>query len=392
MRNEWIAAERRAEVRAAAKAWLKAEAIDETAYAAIEDLYPDKRPQPAFVWKLLVSFFVSAAAIGIFLALENSFRPSEGGRSLLALSLALLLGGATEMLFRSLRLSGNGVEAATSFWSVVFFQIASWASLEHLRVDSVEAATIWLAVSVLLWIAACKRWGYPAYAALASVFGFLFLARLTGGRFGWLLVGCLLAAAGARLLDRSGLPPSRRRASAAVLVVSLLAVYAAVNLYSLDKGLIESIATEPLPVPRHAARLLAGLATAIAPLALFVWGVRTRRTILLDVAILTTALSLLTLQHYAKLRPVWAVLLVAGSAVVAVAAWIGRRLAKSPRGERLGITADRLFENQEIQGVIESAAVAAVLAPAAEIRAAEDTHGFRGGGGGSGGGGASGHY
>lgn len=388
MRNEWIAAERRAEVRAAAKAWLKAGAIDEKAYGAIQDLYPDKRPQPAFVWKVLVFFFVSAAAIGISLALENSFRPSAGGRSLLALSLALLLGGATEMLFRSPRLSGNGVEAATSFWAVAFLMIASWASLEHLQV---HAATIWLAVSALFWIAACKRWGYPAYAALASVFGFLFLGRLTG-RIGWLLVGSFLAAAGARLLDRSHLSPSRRRASAAVLVVSLLAVYAAVNLYSLDEGLIESIATEPLPVPRHAARLLAGLATAIAPLALLVWGVRTRRTILLDVGILTTALSLLTFQHYAKLRPLWAVLLVAGSAVVAAAAWIGRRLAKSPRGERLGITADLLFEDRETQGVIEAAAVAAVLAPAAETRAAEDAHGFRGGGGSSGGGGASGHF
>src|SRR6185369_7391596 len=127
------------------------------------------------------------------------------------------------------------------------------------------------------------------------------LARLPPGRALWLLLGAALAAACVPFLDRPRLAPSHRRGAAAVLAVSLAAVYAAVNLYALDHRLVESLsaARGSSPVaPAGVTRILAAIATTIFPLVVLGWAIRSRRTLLLDAGIVSAALSLATLRFY----------------------------------------------------------------------------------------------
>jgi len=334
---------------------------------------------------------VSAAALGTFLAAESALgSPSSQTVGVLSLLLAALCAGATEFQLASSRLSGNGGQAASSFWAVAF-GIAAVGFL----FDSGNSRTITLilAAGVLLWTAACRRWGYPAYAALAVVFAFLLLARLEGGRLLWLAVGAALVFFSAPLLDRADLSPSHRRSFRAVLAVSLFALYAAINLYSLDETLIEIVRFDSVSSrPASAAlRLLSALATAFFPLLLGAWAIRSRRTLLLDVAIATAALSLLTFQHYARLRPLWAVLVSAGGLVLGTSLLLARKLALSPLREVRGFTGNPLFEELSQQLALELAAATATWTPAT-ASAPQDRQGFEGGGGKFGGGGAGGKF
>lgn len=391
MRREWEAADRVAEVRRAVTSWRRAGVLDEKTEEAMSALYPSRRAASGLVWKALVFFFVSAAALGGYLAAELALQPSSGVRALLCLSLAVIFIAATEALFDSPRAAGNGIEGATSYWAAVFLALAAFVTLEP---DFRGALTAFFLVGVLAFAAACYRWGFPALAGLASAFGFFFLARFPGSRVSWIVSGIFLAAAAVWLSNRGNLPPSRRRAGTAILAVSLLAIYAAINLYSWDERLIEDLQEthRPAIAPWPAIPILFGLATALFPEVLLVWGIRSRRTLLLDLAIVTGALSLWTFQHYAKPEPLWAFLLAAGLGIVAAAAWTARWLANGPLRERSGWTGEELVENEERQQAIEAAAAAAALGPAAEQPTPAERSGFEGGGGKSGGAGASGSF
>src|ERR1019366_247920 len=107
------------------------------------------------------------------------------------------------------------------------------------------------------------------------------------------------------------------RCAAVLLVVGLLGVYAAVNLYSLDHRLLERLpGTRPdLPGPRFQERIWAIVGTAVLPVAVLWWGARSRRTFVLDAGIVIAALSLITLRHYVHIAATWLTPSPAGSAL-----------------------------------------------------------------------------
>ena len=253
--------------------------------------------------------------------------------------------------------------------------------------------TVVLLVGAAVWAVAAWRWGYPAFALLAAVFFFLLLARFPSGRALWLVFGAALAAACAPLLDRPGLAPSHRRGAAAVLLVSLAAVYGAVNLYALDQRVIESMSATGWSAPRSpaaAVRVLAAIATALFPLFLLGWSIGARRTLLLDAGIVSAALSLATLRFYVHLAPLWTILSVAGCGLILLALGVHRWLARSPGRRRGGFTAEPLFEDRERQQTL-GALGALSLSP--QARSAPPEQGkFEGGGGSFGGGGSSGTF
>ncbi len=384
MRAAWVRAERDGEVRQAARSWREANVIDGAALSAIEALYPAAWPKPALLWGVLLFFFVTffVAALVVSAGIAHQVEAT-----------AFLLSGGLAFAADRLRPSASTVKAAAggaaAFWSVVCLLIGTGEAMS----SGERTWTVLLLVGAAAWAAAAWRWGYSAFALFAAVFFFLLLARFPPGRALWLILGSALAAACAPLLDRPALAPSHRRGAAAVLVVSLAAVYAAVNLYALDHRVVESVSStggSAPGVPAAAVRVLAAIATAVFPLFVLGWGIRARRTLLLDAGIVSAALSIATLRFYVHIAPLWAVLSVAGCGLIFVALGVHRWLSRSPGGQRGGFTAEALFEDKERQQTL-GALGALSLSPHARSASPEQGK-FTGGGGSFGGGGSSGTF
>jgi hypothetical protein len=384
VRVAWVRAERDGEVRQAARTWREASAIDEGALSAIEALYPAAWPKPALLWGVLLFFFVTLFVVGLLVSLGVAHQ-TEVTAFLLAVGLAF----AADRLRSSASTVKAAAGGAAAFWSVVCLLIGTGEATSR----GEGTWTVLLLVGAAAWTAAAWRWGYPAFACFAALFFFLLMARLPTGRALWLVLGTVLAATCAPLLDRPALAPSHRRGAAAVLAVSLAAVYAAVNLYALDHRVVESMSStgwKAPDAPAASVRVLATIATAVFPLLLLGWGIRSRRTLLLDAGIVSAALSLATLRFYVHIAPLWAVLSVAGCGLIFVALGVHRWLARSPGRQRRGFTAEALFEDKERQQTL-GALGALALSP--EARSASPEPGkFTGGGGSFGGGGTSGTF
>lgn len=384
MRAAWVRAERDSEVRQAARAWRKASFIDDAALSAVEETYSAVWPRPGRTWGVLLFFFVSCFVVGLLFSL--------GAADALGLTAFLLAGGlafTADRLRPSASTVGSAAGDAAAFWSVVCLLIGTGEAVEW----NASTGTLVLFAGSLAWALAAWRWGYPAFATFAAVFFFLLLARFAPGRALWLILGAALAAACVPLLDRPALAPSHRRGAAAVLAVSLAAVYAAINLYSFDHGLIETIsdgAWSATPIHAGAGRTLSAIATGVFPLFVFGWGIRARRTLLLDAGIVGAALSLVTLRFYVHIAPLWVILSVAGSGVILLALGVHRWLARSPGREAGGFTAEPLFEDKDAQQTL-GAVGALSLTPEARVAPAEPGK-FSGGGGGFGGAGSSGTF
>ena len=297
---------------------------------------------------------------------------------------AAILAGVTEVL-RGSRLGGTGSDAAASFWAVVNLLIGVGVLFDA------EEATLISAVACVAFAVACGRWGFALYGAFAAAAGFVFLARAPQGRLGWAIVGAFLCIASARLARRASLSPSRRRAFAGVFVVSALAVYGAVNLYSRDERLVEAIGLFAEPrrflAPLSGARPLFAVATALLPALLLAWGFRARRRLVFDTGALLAALSVLTLHYYFRFASI--PITVFGLALIGLALWLNRLLVRAPGGEVRGFTASPLLSAESGATAPAAALVAAEAMPASPPREEEP---FSAGGGRYGGGGASGTF
>jgi hypothetical protein len=203
----------------------------------------------------------------------------------------------------------------------------------------------------------------------------------------WLLAGAVLTGVAVRRLDDGRLAPSHRTGAAVLTVIGIGAVYAAANVYSLDERLLEHLgrlapSREPLP---RGGFLAAALATALLPLVVLGWGLRSRRAFVLDTGIVLLALSLVTLRHYVHVAPLWVALALSGALLVLLALAVERALRRAPAGEAAGFTADPLFSDERRQQALQLVPVVTAFTPPAPRR--QDA-GFTGEGGRFGGGGA----
>lgn len=389
MRAAWTAASRAEEVRNAAREWREANAIDDATLAAIEKEYPDARVRLAAAWKVAVFLLVTVAYGALFAAVSQVVR---GQAEILCYLTAAALAVATERL-RGSRLSGSGADAATAFGSAAFLVAAGNQTLIGAisRSPNIQL-TLFLLLPALPFAAACARWGYSIFAFFAAGSFFLFLGRFDGGRWLWAVLGAALAAVSARFLDRVSLAPPHRRAFGWTLAAGTTALYAAINLFSLEKRTIEFIADfrNTPPPPTRAATLAAIVGTVVVPFLLLAWGLRTRRRLVLDLGLGFAALSIATFVWKLELRPVWAALLLGGIAAVLGALAIHRRLRAASRREIGGFTAEPLFGGGAGPETIHTVAAAAAFSPAAASAGPGPRDEFEGGGGRYGGGGASG--
>ena len=392
MRREWAASERVEEVRAAADGWKRAGAVDAGTFEEISRRYPEPRALPAPLWRILTAFFVTAALLLLLGALLLAFRPAIGTAPLLLFILSAVCIVATEVQERSPALALRGGAGATSFWGILFFLAGVFLFLEEtLKVRERGGVTLLLLAALAAYALAASRWGSPVYALLAAIAFFLLLARAPAGRLLWVAMGVAMTLVFARVLDRPSWAPSHRACAAALVAGGLLGVYAAVNLYALDHRLVESLRGAGLDVPgaRFVERIWAMAGTAVLPVAILWWGVRSRRTFVLDTGLVVAALSLITLRHYVHFAATWLVLTFAGAALVLVALALNRWLSKGPTHERNGFTAEPLFADGARLRALELVPVVAAHAPEARPSAEP---GFEGGGGSFGGGGAGGSF
>ncbi len=394
MRPESIAWERAAEVRDAADGWRRAGAISAPTHEAIRNAYPDPCVTPSVVWRVLTGVMVTAIVLCSFGAFALALRPREVGLSLLLWLFGAACVVATERLEVSPRLARRGAAGAAAFWGILLFLGGLGLLLHEIpAIPGGDALRLFLLTSALTWAAACWRWGSPLFAGLSVGSFFVLLAQVQFGRVLWIVVGVVLAGVAARRLDDGALAPSHRRAAMVVLLAAVAAIYVALNIYSLDHDLLEWL--RPLAPQRvvPSAVLFAGaaVATAVLPLGVLAWGWRSRRTELLDAGIVLVALSLVTLRYYVHIAPLWAVLLVSGATLVALALAVERALRRLPGGEQAGFSTDALFSDDRGQQVLQVVAVAGTLTPAAAAAASAEKS-FVLGGGASGGAGASGKF
>jgi MFS family permease len=390
MRPDSARWERAAEVRAAAQGWLQAGAIDQATLDAIGKAFPDPCIRPSTVWRALTAGMVTAIVLCTVGAFGIAFRARDTGLQVLLFLFAGACLVATEQMEASPRLARRGAAGAASFWAVVLFLagfgLFLFTTIEILPHDALDA---WLVAGALAWGASSWRWGNWLFAGFSAASLFVFLGRVPQGRVLCLLVGMALAALAARRLDDASWAPSHRRAAAVLVVTGLIAAYAAVNVYSLDMHLLESLrgsarmSVRPLP----GLFVLSAVGTAFFPLVILAWGIRSRRTFLIDTGIVLLGLSLVTLRYYVHLGPLWVVLTVSGAALVVFTLAVERALRRAPQGEISGLTANHLFVDERRQRALQIVPVVAAFTPPAPGQPAEEK-GFAGGGGRFGGGGA----
>jgi heme/copper-type cytochrome/quinol oxidase subunit 3 len=371
------------EVRRAARGWRDAGTVDAATLAKIEAAYPDERPRLTRIWKVLLFVVATVAIFAAILAVYMAFSRTNAAPLIVY---GLVLAGVTEA-FRDPKRTDNGIAAATSFWSLAFVLAGTGIALEERHAGDAAAVTWMLALAVVALALACWRWGFAAYGYAAVAAAFFLLARPPAGRALWFLAGIAAVVIVPRFFDRPSFSPPYRTAAAGAWVVGAAAFYTSVNRYALDHRWIESLSVSPGSAgePSGIVRLLSSIATALLPILLVAWGIRSRRTLVLDSGVVAAALSLVTLRAYVHIVPLWSLLTAAGVLLVGAALGIGRSLRRAPGRERRGFTA-RSFSSRP--SGLETAAVVAAFAPSAPR--APEPGGFSAGGGRYGGGGATG--
>jgi hypothetical protein len=392
MRADATEADRRRDVREAARGWRRSGAIEETALAAVVRAYPDDRVRLGPAFRALAFIFTVLALNALFFFVVAAFEPGADVGGALAIAYGLLLAVVTDVQVGRLKRDEGGTETATALVGLAYVAVGAVVLMSEAGIRERTLFPAACALAVVAFAAGAKRWGMPVCAVLAGVFSFLLLAQSrTFARLLWIAAALVTIPALLKGSESPRLPPAHRRSCQALLAIALVALYAAVHLGSWDNGFVEALAGTGTRRWRESPlRPLAIAGTALVPLAAIAFGVSTRRRLFLDLGLALGVASLVTLRFYVHVAPLWVVLAVGGAAAVAAALAAHRFLASGPGRERRGLTAEPLFEDLSRQTELEAAAA---LATAPEMRTpTPDDRSLHPGGGRFGGGGARGEY
>lgn len=388
MRAQAAAAERAKEVRDAALGWKRAGLADETVLKEVLARYPDDRHRFGLGFRILAFVFTSIAVwAAIFISFL--FVSHDLDEPALFFVWAAILAGATELQLGPWARANAGAESATGLIAV-FMAILGGVLIGDPSFSEFKARFL---ISALAFCGlAAWRWGGGPFFIAATLAGFGLLGQAVQGRFLWIAASLLLIPVCLRAARSPRCPPSHRRGATLVGAVAILALYAAIHVWSWDHGVIEALRlsdlSADLPAPPY--RLLAVGATAVLPALFLLAGWRLREPLLLHSGLLLVGASIATIRLYHSVMPLSVALILIGSLCLGLALWVRRWLRGSDVGERDGFTADPLFDHNNRAQVIQSVVAMASFTPAA--RPAAEPAGFEGGGGSFGGGGASGNF
>lgn len=343
--------ERDRRVAEAARVWHEGGILTPDELQAILDRYPGGGPVDSIYRD--IAFFLFATACGIFLLTGlavvfmlavNRFEPVI---PLLLTGAALCLQG--DRMNRDPDEANEGEKVAFQFWGTVALVLG----LTFLG-EGVGVLQGYLSGLVIFGVAAWS-WG-------RGLFVFLATASLLGAVHvvfhhpaAWALTAAVLTAGSTCLLsERLGRGASRRECGQSLLWVALPAIYLAVNRYAVDgRWLFDpSLSTHSPPTTAGLAQspdslyaCFASWATAIYPLALIVWGLRSRILTVLNFGLAFLMLSLATLYAYVPLVPLWMVLCFGGLAMARLAWALHGWLDRQPGQEWRGFTTRSLCED-----------------------------------------------
>jgi hypothetical protein len=393
MRADVALAGSRHEVREAALGWRKAGAIDEATRQKIEAAYPDDRSRLGPVFRVLVFCFTVVAVSGFFGVFALAAAMGRGD----AMGVVLLLFGgalvvATEFQIGALRRTQGGTESATAFLGLCYLLGGLlWIIFEGLKPGEQTSINLALVIAATVFGVGAHRWGYVLSAVASAAALFVLLARGPLGRVSWAMAALILAPLLVKTADSARLPPAHRRCCSAMAVVSLVFLYVAVHLGSWDLSVVEMLTGHwrRQVQPPSALRPASMIATALVPVATLLWGMATRRRLLINLALVGILSSIVTLRVYVHVAPLWVALLAGGAMAIGLALGLRRLLDSGPGHERSGFTAEPLFGDPERRSALEIAASVTNLSPAARP---VERPGFEGGGGHFGGGGATGTF
>lgn len=393
MRADVAEADRRYEVREAARGWQRAAAVDEETRKKIDAAYPDDRNRLGPVFRVLVfgfSLVVLQSAMGIVgLAFASA---GESAAAVVFFLFGCGLFGLTEAQLGSLKRRQGGTESASAFQTVgLLIGSLFWLIAESAKPGEKVLVDTALILSIIVLGGAAWRWGYTIFAVVAASCVFILVARVPSGRLTWIVLPLVLVPLLLRGSDSARLAPAHRRSCEAIALVSLVFLYLAMHVGSWDLRLVEMLtgfvafnARQPSPI-----RAFFVVATAAVPLLTVAWGVVTRRRSLIDLGFVGILASLVTLRLYMHVAPLWLALVGGGGIAIGIALLVRRYLDSGPEHERSGFTAEALFTDPEGRSALEVAASVASFTPAARPL---PRPGFEAGGGRSGGGGASGEF
>ncbi|MHB8834454.1 MAG: hypothetical protein ACYC9Y_01910 [Candidatus Methylomirabilia bacterium] len=394
MKAAWRDADRASELLVAARGWRAAGLIKETTFDTISAEHASAGPRLGELWRVLVFLCVF---VGVSTATTIGFI-SFGVRSAGGVGLSLLVFGAalaaiTDIVVDRCSFQPTGAEAATSLLATGYLCAAVFVLLDdrHLHGHEVLRLTYpWCAAVCAL---AAWRWGFRIYAGVAALCVLLLAAQFPGARPLWVAAAALIAGWATVTRATRELTPSHREGVDLSRLVALAAIYAAVNYYSVDKGFLEEIGRLAGAPPHRSGEfslLLAGLGSALYPLAILAWGLRARDRALIVLGIVTAALSLTTIRFYIHVAPLWAVLAASGAALAGTSLLLERWLGSGVDAERFGFTAAPLCDIGRRERLLPAAAALA-LAPAARmVPDGQPDSGSKGGA--FGGGGADGSF
>ncbi len=391
MRADAALADRRSEVRNAARAWRRAGLIEEGTLSAIASAYPDDRARLGPIFRT-VAFVFSLLALTSFFGAIVLTTSAARALGVACLAFAVVLVAATEVLLGPLKRADSGAEAATGLLAFAYALVGAGVLLREAVASDRAFVLVLLALALVIAGLGSVRWGSSVLAAIATASAFLWLARLPAGRLWWVLLAVLAFPLLLQGSESRRLPPAHRRSLQWSLVVSLAASYLAVNLASWDRRWLEWLVSfrEDGVAALPWARPVSIVATALVPLFVLGFGVATRRGYLMSLGLLLGVASLSTLRVYVHLAPLWAVLVASGGAALLTTLALRRLLASGVGKERAGFTAEPLFQGSSRRDALELAAVTAAFTPAASAVPAEGR--LQPGGGRYGGGGATGEF
>ncbi|MBX7187232.1 MAG: hypothetical protein K1Y01_18970 [Vicinamibacteria bacterium] len=391
MRPEIVAAERAREVRDAARAWRRTGFIGEEALGLVLERYPDDRVRfgPGFrVLAFIFTLIASCALIGLWFVFFDS--NPQTGASLIVW--AVVFSGLTELQRGPMRRVGAGAESATALAAAALATLGGTIGFGGGSFN--DFLLRFLASGFVACSAAAWRWGDAIFQLGAGLLGFALLAQAGPARLLWIGAAALaipICLAGARLARNA---PSQRRGFMILGAISVLALYGAIHIWSLDQHLVESLSV----VAREGSgsdgskglRALSFATTALLPPALLLIGWRRREPLLLYAGILLVGASVATIRLYREVMPLSLALCLIGAACLTTGLGLLRWLRSGPARERHGFTADPLLDDARRTEAVRSVVAMASFTPAAQAQAARPA--FEGGGGGFGGGGATGSY